>query len=201
MYITCNLTAMRKARGVLTPPRNALHHKRLHTFMPKCAVSLPFLVDRAAPSPEEALGIQPLLETKGDDCCGDEAGASPSPNVSPSLSALLSVLDAKYTLVYSERKANGSERARLESTAADGAGFSRERGDGGVDDGREGGPTAQENSYPTIGAGEALGGIDLVLVGRVGWPGGKGPKGLLEEAVAILRDGCGGNSGAIGRTC
>lgn len=165
-----------------------------------CRVS-PFIVDRAAPSPEEALGVKPLLEAKGDDCCDDEAGASTTSNVSPDLSALLSVLDAKYTLVYSERKANGSETARLESTAADDTGFSRERGDGGVDDGRGGGTTAQAKSYPTIGAGEALGGIDLVLVERVGWPSGKGPKGLLEEALAFLRDGCGGNSGAIGRTC
>lgn len=165
--------------------------------MPRCVASLFYLVDRAAPSPEEALGIQTLVEGRGNDR-GDEPVPRTTPNISPGLSTLLSVLDAKYTLVY--RAASGNERASLQSTAADTRGFPRERGDGGVDDGR-GDTTAQENSSPSMGAGKTLGGIDLVLVERAGWPSGKGPKGLLEEAMVFLRDECGGDSAAVGRTC
>ena len=181
--------------------------------MPRCVASLLCVVDRVAPPPEEALGLQPLVEDRGDDCCDDEPVARTTPNMSPELSVLLSALGAEYTLVYSERKANGSERASLQSTAAaaDIRGFSRERGDGGVDDDRGGTSTAIESVRPkakknttstTPGAGEALGGIDLVLVERAGCRSGMGPKGLLEEAMRVLRDECGGGSGdVVGRPC
>lgn len=178
--------------------------------MPRCVASLLFVVDRVAPPPEEALGIQPLVEDRGDDCCDDEPVASTTPNKSPELSVLINALDAEYTLVYSERKANGSESASLQNTAADIRGFSRERGDGGIADDRGGTSpatetvrsTAKNATFTMPGAGGGLGGIDLVLVERAGCRSGKGPKGILEEAMRALRDECGGGSGAVaGRTC
>lgn len=160
---------------------------------------LPFLVYRSAPSPGEVLGIQPVVEHASDDC-GGKPVTKTTTDISPELSALQSVLDANYTLVYRQRKASDSERASLQSTAKGTKDLPTERSEGVGGD--QDGTTAQENNPPTtLGAGPALGGIDLVLVERVGWASGKGPSGLLDEAMLILRDACGGNSGAVGRTC
>lgn len=114
--------------------------------------------------------------------------------------------------MYSERKAGCSERGTLQGTLAPARGGVV--GDGGKgnadgDDGR-GRSTVQENQPPTLaegdessvfGDGGALGGIDLVLVERASWTNGKGPKWLLEGAMMILSDECGGNPGVVGRTC
>eukprot|EP00904_Undaria_pinnatifida_P011295 jgi/Undpi1/7296/HiC_scaffold_22.g09769.m1 len=168
---------------------------------------------RAAPAPEEAVGIQPFTEAGGDDDFrGDSPAAVAAPKCAPELSLLQSIIDARYTLVYRVRKAGCSERGTLQGTLAPaGGGVVGDGGKGNADgdDGR-GRSTVQENQPPTLaegdesrvfGDGGALGGIDLVLVERARWTNGKGPKWLLEGAMTILSDECGGNPGVVGRTC
>lgn len=178
-----------------------------------CVFSLFLRFNRAAPTPEEALGIQSHIDATGNNR-GDETAPSDIPKSASELSVLQSIIDAKYTLVYRERKAGVSERGALQDTAVaptrGGIAGERGNGNGDGDDGR-GSSTVQDNQSPRLGVGDkypalsaeggALGGIDLVIVERASLNNGKGPKWLLEEAMVILRDECGENPEAVGRTC
>lgn len=110
----------------------------------------------------------------------------------PAALLLLNVLDAKYTLVYREKKVGGSDGQVLPEIDGGGrrfAGERREDGDGG------GGVSVDKDAVaPFDGGGlPVLIGLDLALVEGKRALSGESSKWLLEQAKAILVKECGGD--------